>query len=190
MSGLALVDYDNICKPPIRSTADAEIQTHSLIDRLVQTFRVAVPALQELDVRLYGGWTDEYGSPSPLATWLHQVLPTFRSRRSGLMVRPALATAMIRFPETILRGTVRLQARPRRQKMVDGMLGCDALLAAETTTDEVAIVTDDDDLVPAALSSHATSPRTVFWIRRRPVGAGLNDHELTRIGLRIYQIEG
>lgn len=187
--GLALVDYDNVYEYKKGSKADIELGTEKLVDALVRSFQIAFPGLMELDVRFYGGWTDERGLPSPMALLLSGILPGLRGRRRGLIVRPSLAMAMVRFPDTILRGTVRLSAKPRRQKMVDGMLGCDAMFIAATDPVPIGIVTDDDDLVPAALSAHAANMKQVVWMRSRPVGQGLNDRSLSDCGLRIHPME-
>lgn len=187
--GLALVDYDNMCEYRRESKADIELGTERLVDTLVRSFRAAFPGLMELDVRFYGGWTDERGLPSPMALLLSGILPGLRGRRHGLIVRPSLAIAMVRFPDTILRGTARLSTKPRRQKMVDGMLGCDAIFIAATDPAPIGIVTDDDDLVPAALSAHAAGMKPMVWMRSRPVGQGLNDRSLSDRGLRIHPME-
>lgn len=184
--GLALVDYDNMCEYERESRADIELGTERLVDTLVHSFQAAFTDLTELDVRFYGGWIDEYGLPSPMALSLSGILPGLRGRRHGLIVRPSLATAMVCFPDTILRGTARLSTKPKRQKMVDGMLGCDAMFVAATDPTPIGIVTDDDDLVPATLSAHAMSMKPMVWIRSRPVGQGLNDRGLSSRGLRIY----
>lgn len=187
--GLALVDYDNVCHYESRSGADVELHTAELVDRLARTFRKAFPDLKELDVRLYGGWTDERGFPSPLAFGLLKVLPLLRGRRHGMIVRPSLATALVQFPNLMLQGTVRLLSGRRRQKMIDGMLGCDAMFVAATGPVPVGLVTDDDDIVPAALSAHAASTKPMVWMRPRSVGRGLNDRILSERGLRIHPFE-
>ena len=187
--GLALVDYDNVCRREGNSEAEIELRTVELVDKLAREFRVAFPDLKELDVRFYGGWIDELGLPSPVAFQLMQVLPALRGRWYGVIVRPALATAMLRFPGLILRGTVRLHSRSRRQKMVDGMLGCDAMFIAASGTIRVGLVSDDDDLVPAALSACAANTGAMLWMRTRPVGKGLNDQRLIGLGLRIHAFE-
>ena len=187
--GVALVDYDNMCEYKRESRADIELGTERLVDRLVRSFRGAFPGLRELDVRFYGGWVDECGLPSPMALSLSWILPGLRGRRHGLIVRPTLAMAMVRFPDAILRGTARLSAKPRRQKMVDGMLGCDAMFVAATDPAPIGIVTDDDDLIPAALSAHAAGMKPMVWMRSRPVGQGLNDRSLSGRGLRIHPME-
>ena len=140
-------------------------------------------------MRLYGGWLDEQGIPSPSARWLLPVLPSLRGRRQGLIVRPTLAMTMLQFPDIALRGTVRLQVKRRRQKMVDGMLGCDAVFAVGLAESKVGIVSDDDDLLPAALSAHAANPAGAAWIRNRAAGAGLNDRAMRARGVRIHCLE-
>ena len=188
MQGLALVDYDNLC-PGNRSEVEVEIRTSELLDSLALASQAAFPDLHELDVRLYGGWLDERGVPSPSALWLTPLLPVLRGRRRGLIVRPALATTMLQFPDVELRGTVRLQARPRRQKMVDAMLGCDAVFAAALGRSRVGIVSDDDDLLPSALAAHAADPTGTAWIRPRAAGTGINDRSLSKRGVRIHRLE-
>ena len=188
VQGLALVDYDNLC-PDNRSELEAETSTAALLESLARTSQAAFPGLGELDVRLYGGWLDEQGIPSPSARWLLAVLPSLRGRRQGLIVRPTLAMTMLQFPDIALRGTVRLQVKRRRQKMVDGMLGCDAVFAVGLAESKVGIVSDDDDLLPAALSAHAANPAGAAWIRNRAAGAGLNDRAMRARGVRIHCLE-
>lgn len=188
MRNLALVDYNNLCGRDIDSQAKAEFRTTELLDRLAAIFRSEYPCSTEIDVRLYGGWVDEYGLPSPAANRLLPILPALRGRRYGMIVRPSLATAMVGFPDTILKGTVRLRSKRRHQKMVDAMMGCDAICAVAAIPARVALVTDDDDLVPAALSANAVARTALAWIRPRPVGQGLNDGRLTRRGIQINGI--
>lgn len=192
--GLALVDYDNLCRYEKTATkADVELRTLELVDLLASAFRAAFSRLNELDIRFYGGWIDERGLASPDSVRLLEILPGLRGRRCGLIVRPSLATTMVRFPRMILKGTVRLRTprrgRPwREQKMVDGMLGFDALSAAEGGATRVGIVTDDDDLVPAVLSAHAARAEAIVWMRPRPAGHGLNDRSMTERGVRIHHL--
>lgn len=192
MHGLALVDWYNFRRRDQSTKADLELVTETLLGRVAHAFAILFPDASELDVRLYGGWTDELGWPSRHASWLHELLPYLRGRRNGLIVRPTLATSMIHFPRFLLRGTVRRRLRNGRQvyeqKMVDGMLGCDALYAAMTSQTCIGIVTDDDDLLPNALSSHEHNPATVVWMRTRRIGSATNDDALLNVGLRIHQL--
>ena len=188
MQGLALVDYDNLC-PDNSSEHEVEIRTRELLDLLARATLAVFPGLRELDVRLYGGWIDEHGVHSASALWLLPLLPVLRGRRQGLIVRPTLAMTMLQFPGVELRGTVRLRGKRRRQKMVDGMLGCDAVFAAARGHSRVGIVSDDDDLLPAALSAYAADPAGAALMRRRAFGQGLNDRTLGEYGVRIQCLE-
>lgn len=188
MQGLALVDCDNLC-PDNRSEHEVEIRTAELLDLLARATQDVFPGLRELDVRLYGGWIDEHGVHSESARWLLPLLPSLRGRRQGLIVRPTLAMTMLRLPDVELRGTVRLRGRRRRQKVVDGMLGCDAVFAATLGQFPVGIVSDDDDLLPAALSAHTADPTPAALMRRRAPGQGLNDRAVRECGVRIRCLE-
>ena len=98
MQGLALVDWYNFRRRDQNTKTDLELITQTLVDRVSDAFATLFPDARELDVRLYGGWTDELGWPSRHASWLHELLPYLRGRRNGLIVRPTLATSMIQFP--------------------------------------------------------------------------------------------
>ena len=187
--GLALVDYDNLRGFRRKSRADLEQHAADLVATLAREFHSLFPELRELDVRFYGGWTDEYGLPSRDAHWFLQTLPILRGRRGGLIVRPSLATAMIQFPDLILRGTVRSQSSRPRQKMVDGMLGCDAVFASIAGPTPIGVVTGDDDLLPATLSAHAANPDLTVWMRPQLTRRGLNDRGLAEHRLRICPLE-
>ena len=186
MQGLALVDYDNMGGHKNKSKADVELHTAGFVDALACAFRATFPDVKELDIRFYGGWIDELGFLSPAALRLLQVLPLLRGRHHGLIVRPSLARTMIQFPEVVLQGTVRLRSRPRRQKMVDGMLGCDAMFVATKEPTQIGLITDDEDIIPAALCAHAANANPVVWMRSRLIGKGLNDQSLAERGLRIH----
>ena len=192
MNGLALVDWYNFRRRDQNTKSDLELITETLVDRVSYAFADLFPDTHELDVRLYGGWTNELGWPSHHASWLHELLPSLRGRRNGLIVRPALATSMIQFPMFLPRGTVRHRLRNGRQrheqKMVDGMLGCDALYVASFSQTCIGIVSDDDDLLPSALSSHGSSPAAVVWMRTRRRGSATNDGALLNEGLTIHQL--
>lgn len=190
MQGLALVDYDNVGGEKNRSKADVELHAASLLDMLRGTFQAVFPDVRELDVRFYGGWIDERGQFSPKAFWLLQALPVLRGRRDGVIMRPSLATTMVQFPDVAFRGTVRLRSTPKRQKMVDGMLGCDAMFAAAMGPTRIGLITDDEDLVPAALSAHAKNTNPVALMRSRPFGKGMNDRILADRGLQIHCFRG
>lgn len=188
MQGLALVDYYNFRALDRSSRADMELDTAVLLDDVARGFVAIFPDTRELDVRLYGGWTNEGGLPSRDASRLYEILPNHRGRRHGVIVRPTLATSMILFPEFVLRGTVRGEGRNRRQKMVDGMIGCDAIGLATDGISYVAIVTDDDDLLPAAIFANHTNADVLVWMRAREIGTAMNDDSLLSQGLRFHEL--
>lgn len=187
--GLALVDYDNV-RLASRLRDDHELFVRQFVDRLPRAFRVAFPGVRELDIRLYGGWVDELGHFGEYALRLLPILPRLRGRRDGVIVRPSLATTLVRFPDVVLQGTVRNAAKPKRtgQKMVDGMIGFDAVYALGDNAIRVGVVTDDDDIVPAALAANAIDRSMFAWLRRRAPSSGLNDHRLHSRGMRIHRI--
>ena len=71
--------------------------------------------------------------------------------------------------------------------MIDGMMGCDAFDVTSDGRTYVGIVTDDDDLLPAALSAHGANAGVLVWIRSRGTGSAINDPSLLNEGLRIHQ---
>lgn len=188
MQGLALIDCDNFRNRDKKSESELEIDTRTLLDNVTCAFATVFPDARELDIRLYGGWMDPVGLPSRDASWLYKLLPALRGRRHGLLVRPALATTMIQFPWLLLRGTVRGHGQNQRQKMIDGMMGCDALHMTAHGSTYVGIVTNDDDLLPAVLSAHATNADMLAWMRTRSVGSAINDAGLLNERLRIHQL--
>ena len=95
---------------------------------------------------------------------------------------------MLQFPDLLLRGTVRVGRRGTRQKMVDGMMGYDALFMAIEGLTYVGVLTDDDDLIPALLSAHVRNPTVLAWVRARAVGSAINDSALLNRGLRICSL--
>ena len=72
--------------------------------------------------------------------------------------------------------------------MIDGMMGCDALHVVAHGQIRVGLVTDDDDLLPAALSAHDTNAGMLTWIRGRRVGAAVNDSFLKSKGLPLHRL--
>lgn len=189
MAGLALVDYDNLSPPPRPGRDTPRPGVRRVVDAVVVSFRRAFREVRELDIRLYGGWIDEAGSRSRTAVGLDAELPRLRRIVRGVDVRPVIATTIFRDPELVLRGTVRLRARRARQKMVDGMLGCDALFAASLGIERVGVFTDDEDLVPALLAARiGSSAPGPAWMRRRATGTAPNDGLLAERGVRIIRI--
>ena len=193
--GLVLVDYDNFRLRDARNralssltTAEHELQATDIIDCLALALRAVLPDLAELDLLMYGGWTEHDGIRSNAASQLIPIMADLRGRHHGVIIRPNLTEAMAAFPHLALRGTIRGSGRRRRQKMVDSMLGFDLHHFAKEPALALAIASDDDDMIPALLTANDTSHHPTLWIRRRAVGAGLNDRVLQRTGLHLYSI--
>ena len=188
MEALALIDFDNFRSNRQRAATDIADCAQRLLNGVSEAFRSVFPETTELDARFYGGWIDVGGSLTQDAIRLHKILTTFRGRRYGLIVRPALATAIISVPDLPLRGTVRGRGLQLHQKMVDTMIGCDAIHIAHYESVYLGIVTTDDDLLPAALSAHTVRQGMLVWMRSRPVGSGCNDTELQNRGLYLHEL--
>ena len=192
--GLALIDYDHFRKSWFGAQADEQECAEGMLDTVARSFDAAFPGVTELDVRLYSGWVDEHGNDSQRASTLSSILPVLTGRRQGIIVRPRLAKRMMAFPELTLRGTVRVrEGRGRReskleQKMVDGMIGCDAMFAVADGSVRVALVAADDDFVPAALSAHAANTDLFAWLRRESSHPRPNDDALLCQGIRLRPI--
>ena len=184
MQGLALVDFHNFLRR--RSTAaEIELTLTEVVDHAVSTFRDIAPDIEELDIRLYGGWLDESGLITPHAQTMLPVLSILRGRRQGIVARPTLATSMLTFPSIRLRGTLRLRAPRRRQKMVDQMMGYDTVFASEDTCVLSAIFTNDDDVVPALMISRLKASGATWWVRNPSDTPRPNDSVLLALGLKI-----
>ena len=184
MHGLALVDFHNFVEPrenPTRIRLAADL----IMDTVVATFADWQRGTRTIDVRLYGGWIDEHGSASPNAAVLLSLFPELRGRRNGMVLLPSLATRLVAMPQTLLRGTVRLHTQPPREKMVDQMIGCDAIILAQDLQPLIAVYSDDDDLVPPLILAHQSNPGRTYWVRKNSSHARPNDDELERLGLSI-----
>ena len=185
MEGLALVDFHNLYRGR-RDQVGIESAAEEIVDQVTTTFLGLAQEVQGIDIRLYGGWLDEDGLTSPDTEVLLPMLPYLRGRRRGIVVRPSLATTMLAYPGFQLRGTVRLRTRPYRQKMVDQMIGCDAIFVAGDASEIVtAVFTDDDDIIPSLMSAHSIRPGAARWIRAASEVNRPNDQQLRSLGLNI-----
>ena len=90
-------------------------------------------------------------------------------------------------PETGCTTSLEQALEAKRQKTVDTLLAVDALqLALEPTTACVAILSDDDDMVPSLLAARATRGVEVVWLRRarRP---SVYDSVVKNAGIHVQQ---
>ena len=185
--GLALVDFHNFMPDRGGASRVQDAAAHT-VEAVADTFADSRNTTT-LDIRLYGGWLDEDGHPSPNAQTLLATLPYLRGRRRGMVVRPELAMAMMVEPSLRLHGTVRLRSGRRREKMVDQMIGCDAMFLAkgDGRHADVAVFSGDDDLVPPLLMAHSFKPGMTRWVRKPSSYARPNDKRLRRLGLLILE---
>src|SRR6266496_3452560 len=114
MLAAALVDYDNVGRTvvPERGPTDVAINLDELVRALSAQTAVVLPGLEELQVRLYGGWVDKSGRLTERATWLLAELPGFRRRINQVRIRPVLARALAVSPENDLVATYRSDLSP------------------------------------------------------------------------------
>jgi hypothetical protein len=182
--GVVLVDYDNVKTTEEKTAGDVLTNLAELIPAVVSEAERALVEPRELLIRVYGGWINELGHQSRRAQWLLTTLSWHRGRRGRMIVKPALVTSLACCASDILLGTIRETGTGTRQKMVDTMLCIDALYYTQGCGLPVLVVSDDDDLVPAALASRALSSGARFhWMRRRQINSGLNDRLLRRAGV-------
>jgi hypothetical protein len=188
MDVVALVDFDNVRGDEFRRAtlaSEMEVCLDFIVERTAAVVRTCVPTATLCEVRLYGGWVDENGLFSTEGANTLAALGSVRGLRHGLRVIPVVVTSPACRPTAMLVGTVRLLTRPRRQKMVDGLMTVDAMEMGAPDFGAVFIISDDDDLVPCALAKCARSNGPVFLVRHRAVGHGLNDELLRETGVNF-----
>lgn len=183
-----LIDYDNVRPHRESNRLDACLNLEQLIQDLVATLRIVMPGLRELRIRLYGGWLDERGQFSHLANWITPALEDQRGVRDGVRVLPRMALSPLCQPDARLRGTVRLEPRRRRQKMVDGLIIIDAVTLGMQKVERLCVVSDDDDLVPGVLASRILFGVEASLLRTVNRPLALNDSILTRCGAEVHSL--
>ena len=161
---IAFIDYDNVAME-LFGRGDTVPALAEIVHVAVEAVRRDLPFVRTLDLRLYGGWLDESGFFSSPAARLLPELRRFRGLRGGIRIATSLALALRGVPDCRLIGSLRVTASRRRQKMVDGMLTLDICFSA-SDPGVVVMISDDDDLVPAALMA-SRAGGTVHWLRLR-----------------------
>jgi len=179
-----LTDYDNLAMSFV-GRGDTASAFPNVADTVITCILSYLPRLVSVDIRLYGGWLDEYGYFSHTAQRILPELRHFRGRRGATRFATSLALTLRGVPTCRLLGSVRSKGTRHRQKMVDGMMTLDIFHAAVDCS-AVAIVSDDDDLVPAALLT-ARSGGEVYWLRSRN-RASCNDDLLTRTSVTFLPL--
>ncbi len=178
MQALALIDYDNVV--PIedkRPAAEFEHSLYQIKDKVLEYLRLHISQISEVEMRFYGGWRDEQGNLTLKANHLTFYLPAIRGLYNGVRVKPSMAMQLASFPSRELNGTLRVNGKKRGQKMVDTMMTADAFHLADSPYNALLVLSDDDDLLPAAVtvSSRGCFNRAVHVLRKRASGTGLND---------------
>lgn len=186
MQSFAFADYDNV-RPIERELEDADTEANVLAisERIVEICRSTFPGVGEVAIRLYGGWTDKNGSATERAHRLYRVIPGVPRRIRGLRVSIEVPVSPIVLPHR-LKG---LQ-KDGGQKMVDTLISVDMTYCALQLECPLILLSDDEDMVPAALlSGHLLSGhrsrRPVCLSRDRACGLGANDLLLSGAGIQF-----
>jgi hypothetical protein len=167
LSSVALVDLLNV-NPAAKTDHDYEDLMDLVGDLIRRTLAPDTPTGQvhEVDCRLYAGFTDRHGGATEQYTRTLRQLRRLTGLQDRVRIVPRIARALACFPYTNLRGTYKNGA----QKMVDQMLGHDALFYARLGTyDSMLIIANDDDYVPALLTVATQTRKAVKWLRKRSV---------------------
>lgn len=191
MIAIAFVDFDNIHTNRLRNRYDAVNALNIIALRITSIIRDEYSYLKEIELRLYGGWVDEYGRFTARAELIRKALSDARCRMNTILVRPHMITKTCMTADTVLIGTVRTRANPSRQKMVDVLLAVDAIhyATAKTDTEYVAefVISDDEDFVPCIMYINRHRSKYCHLIRCRKSGTALNDDTLIKYGTDIHK---
>jgi uncharacterized LabA/DUF88 family protein len=182
----ALVDYDNV-KLIRREYTDADVEFNILeIARaVVSCLKTSDPTLVELDIRFYGGWNTQNRAPTDLGQRVFRCVDAARTKLYGVTVRPSVATAPFSCPMATLWGFVRTDSGRKRQKMVDTLMVVDAM--SLIGVDSTALVSDDQDMLPALVACHLSSGKIVC-LRGNPHGTYFFDDILKLHGIALQPL--
>jgi len=188
---IALIDYDNARIEPItaeRNAGAVQVGCLSIIEALTAALVASGASYGEIRARFYGGWLHEDGRWTERAEWMREELRNMRGLRHGIRLLPELAVALMSQPRRDIRGTARIRTDrsgySHQQKMVDTMLCVDLVLMSLAPDEDIVVVSDDDDVIPAMIVAQATLGR-IRLFRHRELGKSCNDHHLRELGLPI-----
>jgi len=192
-TAVALVDFDNLEVAGIipakwtrySSSSDALVLLQLLCEHLAAAAQNQSALTRELRIRLYGGWVDEISLLSRKAELVRSQIRFLPQRFGSLRLYSQLVLVSPYAPRHRLLGTVRLQSKPPRQKMVDGMMTCDAIYFSGLPDHNIILVSDDEDLVPACLAAAFRSDCGVSVCRSTSHRSGLNDRALRSQGVAL-----
>lgn len=189
-SDLAIIfaDYDNIVPPQKEYSADdVEANLVLIVDSLVAEIASwSNHEIREVSFRFYGGWIGDSGVHTSRGGWLLSRLNAGRGLRSGIRVLPTMITAIAERAAYPLAGSFRTRSGRSEQKMVDTMLAVDLIYYARTTRHPLIVASDDDDVVPAALSASTNPCGGIWMLRHRDPHRGVNDMHLSDCGVKLH----
>lgn len=151
MKTLVLADFDNFRNKNRNSDFDFEISVSKIKSAIAKVEKAITN--EEILVRLYGGWLNEFGKFTPRAQILLRFLPDLRTRIGRKIVKSELALGILgSSPRENIR-CLHLSSQ-NKQKMVDTLISVDAVKSSEYT--ELVVFSKDTDLLPPILeASHS-----------------------------------
>ncbi|MEV6212622.1 hypothetical protein [Kitasatospora sp. NPDC051914] len=171
---VALIDFNNLS--PQANSQPTVLDTLELISILVRGHfspgKLTRPRdAIEVECRIYDGWVDRAGGYMEKYRLANSQLGALQSLEDGVRILPRLVTSLACHPGAKLTGTYKNGG----QKMVDQMLAQDAHFYSEQDEyDQILIIANDDDYVPAVLAASTRWGKPISWIRKR----GSTPHDL------------
>jgi len=174
----ALIDFRTLLQGPTTEAAcrDALDLAGELARSAIVPIEFRENVTHELRCRLYGGFRDRIGNPTPEYRGLLAHVGRLQGLDRGVRTIPEIALNVLSLPTDDLLGTY----RKGEQKMVDTAIAADAGDLGHEPLASLTVVSNDDDFVPVLLSV-ARRPMLVQWLRRPRVGD--NDALLHREGI-------
>lgn len=181
MQVFALVDYDNV-KPVQREVAEVDVEANlrRIAEHATSIAKANYPSAKDLELRLYGGWTDKRQGRTATCLWLERVLGSVRSRINGVRVTAEVVLSNYESAHFQLVGLY----RDGGQKMVDTLIVSDLITLTSQFNCPVLLLSDDDDMVPGLVAARAAK-RNVTLVRKRAMGEGMNDHVISSLNLQL-----
>jgi hypothetical protein len=160
-----VVDYDNAAIHKERSQTDVALNLDLLTSRVSGALSSLIPDSEEAILRLYGGWLTLDRQSTQRAGWLLAEMTNYRRKVGPLRLRISMVTAILAKADVSIFGTYQDQ----EQKMVDEMLAVDVIEMASETDTSLAVVSDDQDVIPALIAAgeRRTSRNPIYLLRRR-----------------------
>lgn len=170
---VALVDLFNVVSSPV---TDRDYE--DLLELVADLIREALPrpahaVESEVLCRLYGGFMNIRGGSTEQYSRTLKKIRKLRGYENGVRILPQIARSLVCLPGSNLAGTYKNGG----QKMVDQMMAHDVYnLAVQGEFDRLLLISDDEDFVPAVISTATFLGGPLIWLRRR--SSILNDAHL------------